>query len=254
VERSLTIQPQNLYVTAANQDFGMQLHDGVTHKLAVADSGPQTETSTNKLDLLNTIPPELRIIIWELSVPPRRVMNLAKAKCNKVPTVFHLCRESRHHMMKSYARISIDEPPIWSICSNSYAFFFNYDIDDLFLDIPDGWPKALHWPEFQRTRVELRFLQGDNSCRKQISTGMESDKYAKVQRVTVTQEYQTRSIGCFISSFNPGSLVEVLTLPSRIHKSHLQQLTIILAEDPRPQDRATNSIRIFGVSQSIYHD
>jgi hypothetical protein len=133
-------------------------------------------------------PVELRLPVWKYSIGPRPISNLAKPKGNKVPTVLHLCRESRATTISSYTRFSITEEqlPIWSVNCVAYDILFNYDIDELFLHIQGGIPDM---DELYNRHVEvLRF-------RAHELAGLKRLQCDPIQRITFTEDILRRSTG-----------------------------------------------------------
>ncbi|KAL5315180.1 hypothetical protein ACEPPN_017831 [Leptodophora sp. 'Broadleaf-Isolate-01'] len=88
-----------------------------------------------RFTLFTSLPPELRFIIWQLSLSPRVVEVLASNYCTTgfysqavLPSTLHVCRESRQAVAALYSH-----------CFGSFLqperVRFNFDLDVLYLDI-----------------------------------------------------------------------------------------------------------------------
>jgi hypothetical protein len=122
---------------------GSQVKNHMTNEALDNMVVPGVESDVSNSDkkepsIFDKLPIELRLASWTLCAEPRLVSKLAKVRGSTIPTVFHLCSESRTHMLASYARFKFDTPPPSSVAitAKPYDVLFNYDIDDLFLDIP----------------------------------------------------------------------------------------------------------------------
>jgi hypothetical protein len=157
---------------------------------AVLHSGAQKSEGVgpyiHQICHFETLPIEVRLIIWKLCVETRRVSNLAKIPGNKVPTVLHLCHESRKTTISSYTRFAIIEPPVWSVSSVAYDILFNYDTDELFLHIPSGAP-AMNQNNHRRVNMM------DQDQQHQLA-GLEKSQYELIQRISITEDIALRTI------------------------------------------------------------
>lgn len=61
-------------------------------KKVAAETPPSTEDTAPKFTLFNTLPPELRLLIWRHAIVPR-IVDFKPG--NLVPGVAHVCQESR---------------------------------------------------------------------------------------------------------------------------------------------------------------
>ena len=89
-----------------------------------------------RFTLFSSLPPEIRFIIWRLSLSPRIVEILASDCCDgfyshaALPAALHVCRESRQAVEALY-------PSCFGSFLQPERVRFNFDLDILYLDISE---------------------------------------------------------------------------------------------------------------------
>jgi hypothetical protein len=76
-------------------------------------------------------------MIWNLAinhVNPRIVRWHPKSRGNKIPSILHVCFESRTEAKKSYHRVVCSDSAYSFASGSGYALFINYEIDVLYID------------------------------------------------------------------------------------------------------------------------
>jgi hypothetical protein len=89
-----------------------------------------------RFTLFTSLPPEIRFMIWRLSLSPRIVEILASDCCDgfyshaALPAALHVCRESRQAVEALY-------PSCFGSFLQPETVRFNFDLDILYLDISE---------------------------------------------------------------------------------------------------------------------